>query len=294
MSYIDLEFEPTETELYTSTGDECPNHKALVHPDGHVLGVVGRSYRVIPNTELFDNMYQAIESSMSQKAIDTMEVIDTQVRNYAKTYREIRFPEISRSIETRTHKTDVGFRIIEENSFDGSGSVKVLLGAIDFYCTNGMIHGQYDVFKKTHKGHDPIPSFEGIFVKALEQYTDKMDLYQNWASKSLTDSAVHNFVANLFPTSKKNDNDPEFITTKPYSLMGDNLIRQYENETFVRGNNAWAMYSAMTFYASHDSEIFPLNKMSKDQNNDQERLARRNEKVISWLNSDAWSELIAA
>lgn len=294
MSYIDLEFEPTETELYTSTGDECPNHKALVHPDGHVLGVVGRSYRVIPNTELFDNMYQAIESSMSQKAIDTMEVIDTQVRNYAKTYREIRFPEISRSIETRTHKTDVGFRIIEENSFDGSGSVKVLLGAIDFYCTNGMIHGQYDVFKKTHKGHDPIPSFEGIFVKALEQYTDKMDLYQNWASKSLTDSAVHNFVANLFPTSKKNDNDPEFITTKPYSLMGDNLIRQYENETFVRGNNVWAMYSAMTFYASHDSEIFPLNKMSKDQNNDQERLARRNEKVISWLNSDAWSELIAA
>lgn len=294
MSYIDLEFEPTETELYTSTGDECPNHKALVHPDGHVLGVVGRSYRIIPNTELFDNMYQAIESSMSQKAIDTMEVIDTQVRNYAKTYREIRFPEISRSIETRTHKTDVGFRIIEENSFDGSGSVKVLLGAIDFYCTNGMIHGQYDVFKKTHKGHDPIPSFEGIFVKALEQYTDKMDLYQNWASKSLTDSAVHNFVANLFPTSKKNDNDPEFITTKPYSLMGDNLIRQYENETFVRGNNAWAMYSAMTFYASHDSEIFPLNKMSKDQNNDQERLARRNDKVISWLNSDAWSELIAA
>jgi len=294
MSYIDLEFEPIETELYTSTGDVCPNHKALVHPDGHVLGVVGRSYRVISNEELFDNMYQAIESSMSDKAIATMEVIDSQVRNYAKTYREIRFPEISRSIETRTHKTDVGFRIIEENSFDGSGSVRVLLGSIDYHCTNGMIHGQYDVFKKTHKGHAPIPSFEGIFVKALEQYTDKMDLYQKWASKSLTDSAVHNFVSTLFPTTKKNSNDPKFITTKPYSLMGDNLIRQYENETFVRGNNVWAMYSAMTFYASHDSEIFPLNKMSKDQDNDQERLSRRSDKVTSWLNSDAWSELIAA
>jgi len=305
MSYIDLEFEPIETELYTSTGDVCPNHKALVHPDGHVLGVVGRSYRVISNEELFDNMYQAIESSMSDKAIATMEVIDSQVRNYAKTYREIRFPEISRSIETRTHKTDVGFRIIEENSFDGSGSVRVLLGSIDYHCTNGMIHGQYDVFKKTHKGHAPIPSFEGIFVKALEQYTDKMDLYQKWASKSLTDSTVHNFVANLLPATKKNMakiNDPiryhqrpkQVIPTEPYSLMGDNLIRQYENETFVRGNNVWAMYSAMTFYASHDSEIFPLNKMSKDQDNDQERLSRRSDKVTSWLNSDAWSELIAA
>jgi len=294
MSFIDLRFNPIESELHTSTGELCADHKALLHPDGHVLGIVGKKYKVISNVELFDNMYQAIESSMSEKAIDTMEVLDTQVRNYAKTYREIRFPEISRPIQTKQHKTDVGFRIIEENSFDGSGSVKVLLGAIDFFCTNGMIHGQYDVFKKTHKGQHPLPSFEGIFVKALDQYSDKMDLYQKWASKSLTDSAVHNFVANLFPTTKKNNDDPEFITTKPYSLMGDNLIRQYDNEAFVRGNNVWSMYSAMTFYASHDSEMFALNKMSKDQDNDQERLSRRSDKVISWLNSDAWSELIAA
>ena len=200
MSYIDLEFEPIQSYLYTRTGDECPNHKALVHPNGNVLGVVGRSYRVIPNSDLFENMNQAINSSMNQRAIDTMEVLDSEVRDYAKTYREIRFPEISRSIETREHKTDVGFRIVMENSFDGSGSVKILLGAIDFFCTNGMVHGQYDVFKKTHKGQDPIPSFQGIFVKALEQYSDKMDLYQKWASKNLTDSAVHNFVANLFPS----------------------------------------------------------------------------------------------
>ena len=55
-----------------------------------------------------------------------------------------------------------------------------------------------------------------------------MDLYQKWASKNLTDSAVHNFVANLFPTTKKNNDDPEFITTNPYSLMGGNLIRRTE------------------------------------------------------------------
>jgi|TARA_R110001599_G_scaffold82585_1_gene222111 hypothetical protein len=294
---VDLDFTPEIDDLYHGNHTSLrtplvPTHKAIVHPDGNVLGVVGKGYRVIPNTELFSNMDDAIHNNLSTSAIDTMQVIDTKVRGYAKTYREIRFPEISRPIETDSHKTDVGFRIIIENSFDGSGSVKILLGAIDFYCSNGMVHGQYDVFKKVHKGNVPVPSFEGMFVKALEQYSDKMDLYQNWASTKLSDKAVHNFVSALFPTTKKND-DPEWINVRPYSNLGDSLIEQYATESHTRGQNLWSLYSAMTYYSSHDSDMFSLNTMSKDQDNDQERLARRSDKVTGWLNSKAWSDLTA-
>jgi hypothetical protein len=288
MSNIDLNFTPIMSNISLTNGSPIKGHRAIVHPNGNVLGIVGDNYRVITNAELFERVDHAIHTNLNSSAIDTMQIIDKASRGYARTFRDIRFPEISRSITTSRHKTDVGFRIIIDNSFDGSGSVKILLGAIDFFCTNGMVHGSYDVFKKVHKGSNEIPSFDGLFIKALEQYTNKMELYQTWASKELKNQSVHRFIETLFP----NENTKKNINL-PYNKMGDNLLSQYITEADTRGHNVWAMYSAMTYYASHDSAQFSLNRMANDNDTTTERLHKRNDKVMSWLNSKAWSQLVA-
>lgn len=286
MSNINLNFIPIMSDISLTNGDRISGHKAIVHPDGNVLGIVGNTYRVITNNELFERVDNAIHSSFNGSAIDTMQIIDKVSRGHARTFREIRFPEISRPIQTSQHKADVGFRIIIDNSFDGSGSVKILLGAIDFYCTNGMIHGSYDVFKKVHKGNNEIPSFDSLFVKALEQYTDKMDLYQRWASMELNDQAVFRFIETLFPNNNKKKN-----IHIPYNKMGDNLLNQYITEKMVRGPNMWSVYSAMTNFASHSQGLFTLNSLSNDNDTSVERLHKRNDLVHSWVGSKPWNDL---
>ena len=291
MSVIDLDFEPVVHNISTVHG-ECPNHKAILHPEtNNVLGIVGSKFRVISNPEVFDKVEGAIDNELPHQ---NYHVVNHQSRGYARTWREYVFPDIERQIKNDKHETKLGFRIIVDNSFDGSGSNKVLFGAIDFFCTNGMIHGEFDVFKRVHKGSHEIPNMEGILGQALAQYSNQVTRYNIMANTLLKHSDAPKFIEKILPNKQEDPDDPigHMHSSERISLnrMGHKLYDQYTDEVQVRGNNLWSLYSAMTYFASHDSERFGLSRSTNDTQH--ERLDRRNTRVNSWVKSDAWKTLI--
>jgi hypothetical protein len=294
MSVIDLAFEPVVQDISTVHGTLAPNHKAILHPvTNNVLGIVGKNFRVISNPEVFDKVETAIRNEMSGQSYD---VVNHQSRGMARTWREYVFPNVERQIKNDKHETKLGFRIIVDNSFDGSGSNRVLFGAIDFFCTNGMIHGEFDVFKRVHKGAHEIPDMEGILDQALTQYSSHASRYNRMANTPLDQGTALKFIEKILPNKNTDDNDDPDNLGHRHSLdrvmmnrMGHKLWDQYLDETGVRGHNLWSMYSAMTFFASHDSTRFGLSRSANDTHH--ERLDRRSTQVNSWVKSEAWKTL---
>ena len=52
---------------------------------------------------------------------------------------DMTLPNVTAKVTTPKHETEVAQRIIALHGVDGTCSNTVLFGAIDFFCTNGMI-----------------------------------------------------------------------------------------------------------------------------------------------------------
>jgi hypothetical protein len=132
---------------------------------------------------------------------------------------------------------------------------------------------------------------EGILGQALAQYSNQVTRYNIMANTPLKNSEALRFIEKILPNKQENPDDPIGHTEHiRINRMGHKLYDQYTDEVQVRGNNLWSLYSAMTYFASHDSERFGLSRSANDTQH--ERLDRRNTRVNSWIRSDAWKTLI--
>ena len=70
----------------------------------------------------------------------------------------------------------------------------------------------------------------------------------------------------------------------------EKLLIQYNREAYERGQSAWALYSALTHYASHNSGNFNLRNTGVDH--EAQTMQRREEQVLIWVRSKTWKELV--
>jgi hypothetical protein len=134
---------------------------------------------------------------------------------------------------------------------------------------------------------------EGILGQALAQYSNQVTRYNIMANTPLKNSDALRFIEKILPNKQEDPDDLGHMHSSTERIrlnrMGHKLYDQYIDEAQVRGNNLWSLYSAMTFFASHDSERFGLSRSANDTHH--ERLDRRNTRVNSWIKSDAWKTL---
>ena len=72
---------------------------------------------------------------------------------------DITLPNVTMDISTDKFQTEIGNRIISLHGIDGSCSNQVFFGAIDFFCTNGMITGDHDKVRKKNTANFSMESF---------------------------------------------------------------------------------------------------------------------------------------
>lgn len=260
------------------------NHTSGDSPDGwSYLSTVNRSYTVVKNEEILLPLQGQMIEFFDPTVLDEVKVRDTVSRNGAVCLSEYIFPRMKHSVETRNgHKTDVGLRFILKNSFDGSGSIVLYSGEIDFFCTNGRISGEYDVAKRRHSAGFTVDGFIVAFEKSLQRFDATCKLYQQYADSKAVSSID---VKALFDTLTKND--PTVEKKRATLSLSDKLFGQYINELEDRGNNVFSVMSALTHYASHDDGSFRLRG-----NRDPARLFKRQEQVAGWLASPAWKQFV--
>jgi len=268
-------------EMRDGTFERINTHKAIIRMTGdgkavHVLSVVGSGYRLVHNRELFG----CVEDTMC-KIMPAEHLLDVQVTDRVSgfgrmCYRDYVFPSIKCAIGGTSHST-VAFRLIVQNGYGGS-ALRVHAGAIDFYCTNGMIQGDYTSAYRKHTSGLMVEGVGEAVEKALVSFTDAQDRWRKWAQTPVQHSEAMQLFKDLAQSVK----------------LQENLADQYLKEREDRGNNLWSVYSTLTHYASHNDGPFGLRSTVEQQDTVASTMLQRELTVAQWIKSAAWNKLEVA
>ena len=144
----------SDLQLVDSLGTKLTgleNHKVLVDTwTGASTGVVGDKYKVTQMRDFTDATEAMLINALPNDKFKDMEINDTMSHGSAVRCRKYTFPAFSKPIETRKHQTEVALTVALVQSYDGSTSNGFVTGLLDFFCTNGMISGDYTKGNKRH------------------------------------------------------------------------------------------------------------------------------------------------
>ena len=284
-------FDVQESDVYFDAGDEAfhlPNYKVITRDHTVPLGLVKDSYRTVRNEEVFLPVEEEIINFFDPSLLEEVKVVDHIMKQGAVCYSEYIFPSQQRDgtykeLETKSgHKTSFTLRFIILNSYDGSCSVKFYGGNIAGFCTNGMIVGAYDFAKAKHTKNFNADQFRLQLSQTLVNFNESVAKLQQYAD-TLIQPYQTTLVQDLFRRLTKGDTDEP----KRQTALSEKLFAQFIEETHDRGSNVFSVTSALTNYASHDSERFSLTKAGDDGT-----LLKRQERVRSWLNSDTFKHFV--
>ena len=265
--------------LYESQITELNSHKVLVDTwTGAPTGVVGDKYKVTQMRDFTDATERMLMDALPNDKFKDMEIHDTMSHKSAVRCRKYTFPAFSKPIETRKHSTEVALTVALVQSYDGSTSNGFVTGLLDFFCTNGMISGDYTKGNKRHTSGFNLTNFILDMDKVVRDFYKDIQRYQVMAS---TDIRIPQAEAVLEALPG--------MSERLAKVMKD----QYLTEVSTRGSNVWALASALTYYSSHNSEEFPI-KGSAANDNVARALLDRSRKVNTWLRSSVFQNLLLA
>lgn len=258
-----------------------PNKKVLTN-NGQYMSVVNRQYRVVQNSEVLIPLQEQIVEFFDPMVASKVQIKDTIIKGGNVCWAEYTLPtfnDIGGGISTKTgHTTSFKLRFILKNTFDGHGSVLLYSGDIDSFCTNGMISGSYDITRRRHTKNFSVEGFHTAFKSSILKYHQQVIKYQQWADTMVSTVKVKQLLDKLTKTTEER---------KRKNILSDRLLAQFTQEADVRGGNVFALSSALTAYASHNSQRFPLNKRGGELS-----LLKRQEKVGKWLSSDIFKDFM--
>lgn len=258
---------------------EVANAKGADHWDAlvnettdEVISVVTKNYRLIQNHEVFGEIENNLKGSISKEQYDGANVVEQVSKGGLWAKKEWRFPDV-KVPSTDDSKSDINFRVIGVNSF-GSSAIKCFYGGIDFFCMNGMIVGeQVGMIRKAHYGGFEIQQFVNPVGQAIEQFKTQGETWIEWQNKEITQKRSENFLNNVF-------------SVKVAAL----LIEQFKKESIARGLTVWALYSAMTAYASH-ADKFGVSTIAENNRNVAGTMHSREISIKNVIQSDNWKKL---
>ena len=263
-----LNFTVSESPLHCSVAGksyDVGTHKILVRDDNHrQLAIVGRGYVTVQNSDLFS----AIDDEVIRHFPGDIMVRDKIAHGGRTSMREYVVKDMKATVEGDSNAAVV-YRVIAVNGF-GWSKIQVLSGAIDFFCLNGMVTGDVSAqYTRKHTRYVSLPNFQKVIAASADAFETYTNRFSDWSGIKITDSQVSDFLS-----SKK------FFTDS----LAEKIFGQYQMEKNKRGANLWALYSALTYYATHtDDARFALRDTGGDH--EAETLMRRSISVLKMTGS---------
>ena len=270
---IDLDF-TTRTEKTRMQGKKY----VINNNTDEVLGIVGSKFNSVTHREFYDKVCRTMAEQLGDDAMKDVQVRWNTARNGAFAMLDATMPSTKALITTDKQQTEISQRVIALHGVDGLCSNQVFFGAIDFFCTNGMIRGEHDKVRRKNTTNFSMDTFIRELENANSDFYSQAEQLQTWADTPLDDQSVQTMLNSLMGSEKKSE--------KMLSLYGQEIGK--------RGRNAFALYSAFTNYASYADERngFKL----RDTGNDTNSISMwgREQEVTKWVSSKQFKELVAA
>jgi hypothetical protein len=266
---FDVEFEDTKVsdKKYVINGET-----------GDYLGIVGKGFTCASHGDFYRGVMDTLTENLEPSDMMNANYKWRTARGGAWTMLDITLPDMQVEITTDKHTTTLGNRIISLHGIDGSCSNQVYFGQIDFFCTNGMIRGEYDKVRKKNTANFSLDSFIYELNRSRRDFYAETAKMQVWAQTDLKYVNVQSLLEEMITSRKKAE--------KMYQL--------YCHEASQRGHNKWALYSAFTNYASYADERNGFNLRNTGHDTQAISMFTREQEVSKWVSDDRFITLEAA
>jgi hypothetical protein len=264
---FDVSFEPTRV---------ADKKYVINNNTDEPIAIVGENFNCSSHGDFFRDIMSRVTDNLTPHEVEGATITWRDAHHNGWAMMDMTLPNMKHTIVTPKHETEIAQRIIALHGVDGTCSNTVLFGAIDFFCTNGMVRGEHDKVKRKNTSGFDLDLFGEQVQKSNNDFKDYHQQIQRWANKSL-------FVGDVKAMLESLDKG-----------KSEGLFQLYNQEAGVRGNNAFALYSAFTNYASYADERngFKLRNTGKDTA--AKNMWEREEKVTRWIESKQFKELLAA
>ena len=248
----------------------------------HFLGVTSESFGLVQMRDLTDQAEKAMCRHFDMKTLDSVKIRDTSANNGAFVERRYTIGDVTRDIDYIGGGYEVGTTVGKEfrvrTGYDGQTSTSLSTGAIDLRCLNGMVSFKnIDAFSRRHTKRSTLDVFVAWIETGLEGFDDQVEHLRMLARPPVDFDQAKAVVHKL----------PGISETRAKAIFD-----RVETEMLARGQNAYAVLSALTFYSSHNKDQFKVRRTGND--NVATTLAERELEVNRWARSDAFCSLYAS
>ena len=238
------------------------------------IGLVGKNYKVLKNKELCEEIESTFLDTMTEGELHAVQRRDAISYMGGTSIRDYIFPGVTSDIGSA--RSSIAFRVIVVNGYDGSSSFKFYHGAIDAFCTNGMVSGSYDMIVRRHTAGLTIPKLTDKLRRSIDIFYKQADQWKKWVGKDITDED-----AEICFKAMPNASERRIAQ----------LMHQFQIECGSHGRTVWALYSAATYYASNSAGNFTVRETDSDHQ--ASTLLNRENQVRSWMNTDEFTKIAA-
>jgi len=124
-------------------------------------------------------------------------------------------------------------------------------------------------------------------------YETKVKVWEQWANREITPEQAQAVLDANYPASESEIARAEKkgkVAGEIQSRKARAMMEQLDKEFQARGSTVWALYSALTYYSSHNSETFKV-KNSDNRDNVERTLIEREREVLRVEASESFQEL---
>ena len=270
--YGSADFTVRKDDMFVSCAGydtHVPNHKAIVRNDNdYAIAVVGKNYNPVNHPDAF----KTAENVIMLSDLD-IEGITRDVgcsHNGARAYATYTLP--NHRVNLGRNGDDVALTISARNSFDGSWSFIVEVGGYRFICTNLQVFANnFAVHKSKHTRGLDLQHVADKLSESVKFYDQETELWKEMVDTKITYAQAMSTLAHL-ANAKAVDNhlkssdapfyltdilyEPDVIRNKTMS----NLWSRWMNNAKSLDATAWALYNAMTEWATHE---MPTRKITR-------------------------------
>jgi hypothetical protein len=247
---------------------------------GDYLNVVGHGFKCASHKQFFDGVQNIMVDNIPDAMIDST-VRWSTARNNAWAMMDIVMPNVFTTVETEKHSTKIGRRVIALHGVDGSCSNQVFFGAIDFFCTNGMITGDYDKVRRKNTSNFCMDRFIQELNQSSVDFVGQVNELQEWANIELPTYSMKSWKEYLSSIMKSD-------------RKAEKMIPLVQQEVRKRGRNVFALYSAFTNYASYADERNGFNLRNTGRDTSAQSMWARENEVTKWISTPEFKKLVAA
>lgn len=244
---------------------------------GEYIGIVGDKFSTVNHVNFFNGIKKVIQENRHPVDLDGAKVNIKTGRNNAFVFLDITLPNVKHTITTAKHQTVINERIIALHGIDGLTSNQVYFGAIDSYCSNGQVGGEFDLIKMKNTSGFTMGRLIAEVKLAKSNFELRCEMMQKWANIPLKVDGK-DFLSKLIKS--------ETMAKKMYELACQEISR--------RGKNVYALYSAFTNYSSYADERNGFNIRNTGFDTKAETMWKREQEVAKWISSPQFKSLLVA